>query len=280
MTREKKEDYRPVAEEGLALVDTHCHLDFPDYRDDLPAVLARAREAGVSRIVTVGIDLATSRAAVELAAHDPALFATAGVHPHHVRELTAGDYALLRELAGHPRVVAYGEIGLDYVKEYSPPAMQREHFLRQVALAGELALPLVIHDREAHADTLAILREALPLSAGGVLHCFSGDAAFAEEVLGLGFYISIPGVVTFPKAGVMQEAVRQVPLDRLLLETDGPFLAPVPRRGKRNEPALMLHTARKVAELKGVSLAEVARATTANAERLFRFAERRHVDCR
>lgn len=275
MTKEKKEDYWPVAEEALALIDTHCHLDFPDYRDDLPAVLARARRAGVSRIITVGIDLATSQAAVELAAHDPALFATVGVHPHHVRELAAGDYERLRELAAHPRVVAYGEIGLDYVKEYSPRTMQQEHFARQVALARELSLPLIIHDREAHTDTLAVLRAALPLEAGGVMHCFSGDAAFAEEVLALGFYISIPGVVTFPKAQVMQEAVRQVPLDRLLLETDGPFLAPAPRRGKRNEPALMLYTAIKVAELKEVSLVELAQATTANAERLFKLAERR-----
>ncbi|MFA7382187.1 MAG: TatD family hydrolase [Desulfurivibrionaceae bacterium] len=273
MTQGKKEDFLPVTEEGVVLIDTHCHLDFPDYQEDLAEVLSRARQAGVSRIVTVGIDFATSQAAVELAARDVALFATVGVHPHHVRELGAGDYGRLRELAAHPRVVAYGEIGLDYVKEYSPRAMQQEHFARQVDLARKLALPLIIHDREAHADTLAVLRAALPLKAGGVMHCFSGDAAFAEEVLDLGFYISIPGVVTFPKAQVMQEAVRQVPLSRLLLETDGPFLAPVPRRGKRNEPALMLHTALKVAELKEVSLAELAQATTANAERLFRLAE-------
>lgn len=274
MTNEKKEDYQPVAGELLVLTDTHCHLDFPDYRDDLPEVLARSRQAGVGRIVTVGIDLVTSQAAIELAANDSSLFATVGVHPHHVRELAAGAYERLRELAAHPRVVAYGEIGLDYVKEYSPRAMQQEHFARQVDLARELSLPLIIHDREAHVDTLAVLRAAPSLAAGGVMHCFSGDAAFAEEVLALGFYISIPGVVTFPKAQVMREAVRQVPLDRLLLETDGPFLAPAPWRGKRNEPALMLHTAIKVAELKGVSLAELALATTANAERLFRLTER------
>lgn len=268
----------PELSPGAALIDTHCHLDFPDYQTDLLAVLDRARKAGVGRVVTVGIDLPTSRAAIDLAMRHSALFATVGVHPHHVKELVEGDYALLRELACHPKVVAYGEIGLDYVKDYSPPALQREHFVRQVALARELALPLIIHDREAHADTLAILRQALPLKAGGVMHCFSGDAAFAAEVLALGFYISIPGVVTFPKAEVMQEAVRQVPLDRLLLETDGPFLAPVPRRGKRNEPQLLLHTAHKVAELKGVSLEEVARATTANAEKLFQLKEKAHAD--
>lgn len=279
MTKNAQSAPLPVLAPGTALIDTHCHLDFPDYQADLAQVLDRAREAGVARIVTVGIDLPTSRAAVELAARHPTLFATVGVHPHHVKELAATDYARLRELARHPRVVAYGEIGLDYVKDYSPPAMQREHFSRQVRLAAaDLALPLVIHDREAHADTMAILREAMPLSAGGVMHCFSGDAAFAEEVLALGFYISIPGVVTFPKAEAMQEAVRQVPLERLLLETDGPFLAPVPRRGKRNEPQLLLHIAQKVAELKGIPLDEVARATTANAERLFRLKEKGHVD--
>jgi len=273
MREEKNADDWPVADDGLVLVDTHCHLDFPDYQDDLAEVLIRARRAGVGRIVTVGIDLPTSGAAVALAEGNPALFATVGVHPHHVSEIAAGDYDRLRALAANPRVVAYGEIGLDYVKEYSPRGMQREHFARQVELGQSLGLPLVIHDREAHADTLAVLRAAMPLAAGGVMHCFSGDAAFAEEVLALGFYISIPGVVTFAKAQAMQEAVRVTPLARLLLETDGPFLAPVPRRGKRNEPALLLHTARKVAELKAVSLAELARATTANAERLFGFKE-------
>ncbi|HSR36144.1 MAG TPA: TatD family hydrolase [Desulfurivibrionaceae bacterium] len=268
----------PELAPGAVLIDTHCHLDFPDYAADLPEVLARAQAAGVTRTITVGIDLPTSRAAIELAGRHPALYATVGVHPHHVKELTEADYATLRELARHPRVVGYGEIGLDYVKDYSPVALQREHFARQVALGSEVGLPLIIHDREAHADTLAILREALPLAAGGVMHCFSGDAAFAEEVLALGFYISIPGVVTFPKAEAMQEAVRQVPLDRLLVETDGPFLAPVPRRGKRNEPQLLLYTAQKVAELKGVTIEEVAQATTANAEKLFRLQEKAHVD--
>ncbi len=278
MTTTVKDAPLPVLAPDAALIDTHCHLDFPDYQADLPAVLRRAYDAGVRRIITVGIDLPTSRAAIDLARHHQALFAAVGVHPHHVKELTEADYALLRDLAGQPEVVAYGEIGLDYVKDYSPPAVQRDHFRWQVALARELDLPLIIHDREAHADTLAILREAVPLAAGGVMHCFSGDAAFAEEVLALGFYISIPGVVTFPRAAAMQEAVRQVPLDRLLLETDGPFLAPVPRRGKRNEPQLLLYTAQKVAELKGISPDEMARATTANAERLFRLAERHHVD--
>lgn len=255
------------------LIDTHCHLDFPDYRRDYREVLQRARRAGVTAVVTVGIDLATSRQAVALAAagddENPAIHATVGVHPNHVKELQDGDYRRLRELAADPEVVAYGEIGLDYVKEYSPAPLQRQHFAAQVELGRELGLPLIIHDREAHADTLAILRQAGSLPAGGVMHCFSGDAALAEEVLALGFYISIPGVVTFKNAEKLREAVAVVPLDRLLLETDGPFLAPVPFRGKRNEPAYLTHIADRVAAGKGVSPQEVASQTTANARRLF-----------
>lgn len=260
---------------GLSWVDTHCHLDFPDYQGDLAAVLERSRLAGVSKIITVGTELATSRRAVELAAAGdeaqggPQIYATVGVHPHHVNELVEGDYRRLRELALSPKVVAYGEIGLDYAKEYSPASMQRSHFAAQVELAVELGLPLIIHDREAHADTLAILREAGQLPSGGVMHCFSGDAALAEEVLDLGFYISITGVVTFKTAATLREAVSRVPLERLLLETDGPFLAPVPYRGKRNEPAHIPLIAAKIAELKGCTSAEIARATTANARRLF-----------
>jgi len=261
---------------SLSLIDTHCHLDFPDYQADYAAMLARARGSGVVEIITVGIDLPTSRTAVALAqaaAESESILkihATVGVHPHHVNELVEDDYLRLRELASAPRVVAYGEIGLDYAKEYSPAPLQRHHFAAQVRLARELGLPLIIHDREAHEDTLAILKEAGPLPAGGVMHCFSGDAALAEEVLAMGFYISIAGVVTFKTAATLREAVSRVPLDRLLLETDGPFLAPVPCRGKRNEPAFLTFIAAKIAELKGCSLAEVTAATTANARRLFR----------
>jgi len=259
----------PLPEQAPALIDTHCHLDFPDYQGDLAEVLARAAKVGVAEIITVGIDLATSRKACELAASLPGVYATVGVHPHHVNEMGPDDYPALRELAARPEVVAYGEIGLDYVKEYSPAALQREHFVRQVEIARQAGLPLIIHDREAHADILAILRAAGKLPAGGVMHCFSGDAALAEEVLELGFYISIPGVVTFKSAAVLREAVRRVPLERLLLETDAPFLAPVPVRGKRNEPAFLPYIARRVAEVKGCELEEVAHQTTANAHRLF-----------
>jgi TatD DNase family protein len=268
-TTQKTEIALPVPGNGAVLIDTHCHLDMSAYEADFTEVLARASAAGVTRIISVGIDLESSRRAIALAEQHDGIYATVGVHPHNVAELGEESYAELRGLCSHPKVVAYGEIGLDYVKNYAPVALQKEHFARQVALAKELQLPLVVHDREAHDDIMEMLEAAGPFSAGGVMHCFSGDATFARRVLALGFYISIPGVVTFAKAEMLQEAVREIPLGSLVLETDGPFLAPVPKRGRRNEPQLMLFTAQKVAELKGVSLEEVARQTTMNAVRLF-----------
>jgi len=266
---QKTEIPLPVPGNGAVLIDTHCHLDMSAYEADFEAVLARAKAAGVTRIISVGIDLESSRRAIGLAEQHEGIYATVGVHPHNVAELGEEAYAELQALCRHAKVVAYGEIGLDYVKNYAPIALQKEHFSRQVALAKELHLPLVVHDREAHDDIMEILEAAGPFPAGGVMHCFSGDATFARRVLALGFHISIPGVVTFAKAEMLHEAVREIPLASLVLETDGPFLAPVPKRGKRNEPQLMLFTAQKVAELKGVSLEEVARQTTMNAVRLF-----------
>ncbi len=264
----------PVLGNGTVLVDTHCHLDMSTYEADYDAVLAQALAAGVTRIVSVGIDLASSRSAIGLADQHEGIYATVGVHPHNVAELTEADYEALRILCRQPKVVAYGEIGLDYVKNYTPVALQKEHFARQVALARELELPLVVHDREAHDDIMEILESAGSFPAGGVMHCFSGDVVLARRVLALGFHISIPGVVTFAKAEMLQETVREIPLGALVLETDGPFLAPVPQRGKRNEPRLLLFTAQKVAELKGLSLDEVARQTTMNAVQLFGLEER------
>ncbi|HIJ90704.1 MAG: TatD family hydrolase [Desulfobulbaceae bacterium] len=266
---QKKEIPLPVPGKGAVLIDTHCHLDMSTYQDDCEAVLLRAREAGVTRIISVGIDLESSRRAITLAEHHEGVYATVGVHPHNVGELCEADYLALRSLCRHPKVVAYGEIGLDYVKNYAPVSLQKEHFGRQIALARELQLPLVIHDREAHDEIMEMLEAAGPFPAGGVMHCFSGDGAFARRVLALGLYISIPGVVTFTKAEMLHEAVREIPLSSLVLETDGPFLAPAPYRGKRNEPRLLLFTAQKVAELKGISLDEVARQTTLNGVRLF-----------
>ncbi|MDH5297781.1 MAG: TatD family hydrolase [Desulfobulbaceae bacterium] len=270
----KKQDIPlPVLSPGVHLVDTHCHLDMEHYGADQQEVVERARAAGVRRVITIGIDLASSRAAVALAERLPGVFAAIGVHPHHVAETNDSTYEELRRLASHAKVVAYGEVGMDGVKGYVPLDLQRRHFCQQVALAKELALPLIVHDRETHDDILSILRQAAPFPAGGVMHCFSGDAALATAVMELGFYVSIPGVVTYNNAAMLQEAVAAVPLDALLVETDGPFLAPVPRRGRRNEPGNVLYTAQKVAEIKGVTLDEVARRTTANAETLFGLTE-------
>jgi TatD DNase family protein len=266
--KEEKNILLPNGPGGEMLVDTHCHLEMADYRD-LEQVIARAGEAGVSRVITIGIDLESSRRAVALAADHQGVFAAVGIHPHHVQTIGSGDYEEIRSLAASPKVVAYGEIGMDLVKRYAPVELQLEHFRQQLRLARELALPVIIHDREAHAPVMDLLRQEGPFPEGGVMHCFSGDAALAREVTALGFYISVPGVVTFAKAASLQEVVKETPLSSLLLETDGPFLAPVPWRGKRNEPAYLLHTAQKVAELKEVPLEEVARQTTANARRLF-----------
>jgi len=268
----------PRLPDGLTLVDTHCHLDFPDFQADLGQVLERAARGGVRRVLTVGIDHRSSVAAVELAASLPGVSATVGVHPHHVAGLTDDGYRQLKELARHPAVKAYGEIGLDYVKEYAERKIQQLHFARQVELALDCGLPVIIHDREAHGDVLNILKERAGSQVRGVMHCFSGDRGLAEEVLALGMHISIPGVVTFKNAQAMQEVARMVPLDRLLLETDGPFLTPHPYRGKRNEPLFVLYTAQKVAELRSTTLGEIARATTANAENLFGLSTMLSVD--
>jgi TatD DNase family protein len=269
MGKREKKIITPELGSGRRLIDTHCHLDSDPYLNDLEAVLSRAAVAGVSRIVTVGVDLESSHRAVSLADGHPGISAAVGVHPHHAGSCGAEDLAELETLTRQPKVVALGEIGLDLHYDYSSFDQQLECFSRQLALARSLHLPVIIHDREAHLEVLEILQKVGPLPAGGVMHCFSGDTVLAEAVMDLGYYISIPGVVTFSKAKMLQDAVRQVPLDRLLLETDGPYLAPEPRRGRRNEPSLLLFTAARVAELKEVSLDDLAEVTSANAVRLF-----------
>ena len=265
-----KQKNLPELPPGITVVDTHCHLDMADYEVDRQAVIEEAVAAGVTRLITIGIDLQSSRRARLLADCHPAVYATVGIHPHHVAGLPDTTYDELKALAAHPKVVAIGEIGLDFVKCYAPPDQQRTHFQRQLKLARELGLPVIIHDRGAHEEIMAALTAAAPFPAGGVMHCFSGDLHLAEQVLTLGFHISVPGVVTFNKAAELQEVARQVPLASLLLETDCPYLAPDPWRGRRNKPAYVLHTAQRIAELRGISLQEVALRTTENAERLFR----------
>lgn len=251
------------------LIDTHCHLDMADYQADLDEVIAAAHHCGVTRIITIGIDLASSRRAIEVAGQYEGVYATVGIHPHDAAVADEEVFQQLAELAALPKVVGIGEIGLDYAKKYTPIDVQLAAFARQLDIAKAVNLPVIIHDREAHADTLRLLQENGPFPAGGVMHCFSGDAELARQVLELGFYLSIPGIVTFPNASIMREAVQAIPLEWLLLETDGPFLSPVPFRGKRNLPEYLLKTAAAVAELKGVSFDEIARQTTSNAEKLF-----------
>lgn len=256
------------------LIDTHAHLDDARYDTDRAAMIARARETGVETFVTIGCDLATSRAAIELADRYPFVYASVGVHPHEVKQIGDDWYDQLRRLAQHPKVVAYGEIGLDYHYNYSPPKLQRERFREQIGLARELRLPIVIHTREAQEDTIAILKEENAADVGGVFHCFSGDAWLAKDALDLGFFLSFSGVVTFQNATMLREIVKTVPMDRILVETDCPYLTPAPYRGKRNEPAYVRLVAEKIADIKGAvqptGLEEVGRITSDNARRLFK----------
>jgi TatD DNase family protein len=252
------------------LIDTHAHLDFPEFAGDLEGVMDRARNAGVLEVVTIGIDLGSSRKAVELSQTYSEIYATVGIHPHDAFALKAEDREALKTLAGQERVLAIGEMGLDYYRDRQPRPLQRQCFRYQLEIACQTGLPAIFHVREAHADFLEIVKDYAGSLRGGVLHCFSGDWGVAERCLEMGFYLSIPGTVTFPKAAVLQGVVRQAPLDRLLLETDAPYLAPVPHRGKVNEPAFVLHTAIKIAELRRCALEEVAQQTTANARAVFR----------
>jgi len=250
----------------VILADSHCHLDDPQFDADREAVIERARAAGVETMLAVGSGPPDLEAGIRLAEGHAQIVASVGVHPHETAKATPETFERLRELLANPKVVAIGEIGLDYHYNFSPPEVQREVFARQLEMARAASRPVIIHTREAWPDTLRMLAEAR--LAGGIMHCFSEGPAEAEQVLALGFHISFAGVVTFPKALRVQAVARMVPLDRLLVETDAPYLAPVPHRGKRNEPAFVVETARKAAELRGVTVEEIAAATTENFKRL------------
>lgn len=252
------------------LVDTHCHLDFEDLAGEHESILARAKQVGVEQVITIGIDLPSSRRAIALAEANGAIYATIGIHPHNARALSSKDIQELLTLGRKSQVVAYGEIGLDFYRNYKPRPVQTSCLHEQLNVARELGLPVVIHDREAHEEVLQILRDQKAWEIGVAMHCFSGDWMFAKKCLDLGLYLSIAGPVTYAKAQILQNVARQCPLDRLLLETDAPFLAPVPKRGKRNEPAFLIHTAEKIASLRNIPLEKVARQTTSNARRLFK----------
>ncbi|MBI4269320.1 MAG: TatD family hydrolase [Candidatus Rokubacteria bacterium] len=252
------------------LFDTHAHLHFPEYAADLPGVLARARAAGVRRMLTIGTDVETSRAAVALAGREPDVWAAVGIHPHDAASADDTALAELERLAGVARVVAIGETGLDFFRDLSPREAQARAFRAQLALARRLGKPVVVHCRDAHAETLAILAEARVGDTGGIMHCFSGDLDVARRCLDLGLLISLAGPVTYPKARALPDVARAVPADRLVIETDCPFLPPQPHRGKRNEPAYLTITAACVAELRGEPLEALAARTTANARALLR----------
>jgi TatD DNase family protein len=254
----------------LMLIDTHAHLDDARFDGDRDAMIARAREAGVDTFVTIGCDLATSRAAVELADRYPFVYAAVGVHPHEVKHIGDDWYDDLQRLAKHPKVVAYGEIGLDYHYNYSPPKLQRDRFREQIGVARDLRLPIVIHTREAQDDTIAILKEEKAAEVGGVFHCFSGDTWLAKDALDLEFFLSFSGVITFQNATMLRDIVKTVPMDRILVETDSPYLTPAPHRGKRNEPAYVRLVAEKIAAIQGMTTDKVAELTSHNAHRVFR----------
>jgi TatD DNase family protein len=258
------------------LFDTHCHLDDPRLQQELDEVLDRAKQAGVRRITTIGCahDVASVRSAIDIAAErSDWISATVGVHPHDAKHLDDAICDEIRSSAREASVVAIGETGLDFHYDHSPRDLQMEAFRRQVAIAKELGKPLVIHTRSAPDETLRVLREEQASDVGGVIHCFSEDAAFASAALDLGFISSFSGIVTFDKAVAVQEAARKQPADALLVETDAPYLAPIPKRGKRNEPAYIAHTARRIAELRGEDPEALAETTYQNALRLFRIQE-------
>jgi TatD DNase family protein len=257
----------------MRFIDSHCHVDGSRFDADRAEVLARAREAGVTPMVVVGTGarLDEIRRAVDLAEREPDVFATVGVHPHDAAQIDAAGWQTLADYARHPRVVAVGETGLDYYYDHSPREAQADGFRRQIRLARELGKPIVCHIRDAHAESAALLKEEGAPEVGGVIHCFTGGPEEAKAYVALGFHVSFSGIVTFggKSADPIRAALREVPLDRLLVETDAPFLAPVPKRGQRNEPAFVVHTAELVARELGVPLPEIASQTFANAARLF-----------
>jgi TatD DNase family protein len=263
-------------------IDSHAHLEGEQYDADREAVLRRAREAGVQAILAIGngTDPASLRCAIPFAEQYPWIFASTGVHPHEAKAATPDSFDELQRLAEHPKVIALGEMGLDYHYNHSPKDTQREVFARQMQIAGEVKLPIIIHCRPSQSENSAweeafelIEASFTPTKLGGIIHCFTGEPEHAQRAVELGFMVSFSGAITFPKAENIRQAAAEIPLERILVETDSPFLAPVPNRGKRNEPALVVKVAEKVAEVRGISVQEVAEATSRNFFRLFPLTE-------
>ncbi len=257
------------------LVDSHCHLDFPDFAPDRADLLARARNAGVGIMVTICTRLSKFAEVRAIAESDPALYCSVGVHPHEAEKEGVGDPAGLLLAAAHPKVVGIGETGLDYFYKHSAPEAQARSFRAHIAAARESGLPLIVHARDADVDTIRIMADEHRGGAyPGVIHCFTGSRELAEHAVALGHYISFSGILTFKNARDIQETAKALPLDRILVETDAPYLAPVPNRGKRNEPAYVAHTAAFLAKLRGETPERIADATTENFFRLFRKGKR------
>lgn len=257
----------------MIFTDSHAHVDGPEFDLDRDEVMARARAAGVQRMVVIGAvgEPASAERAVAMAERDPDVFATVATHPHDADKMTPAWWAVHERLAPHPRVVAIGETGLDFYYDHSDRGAQALAFRRFIRLARTVGKPVVCHIRDAHAESRAILAEEGAAEVGGVIHCFTGTPDDAEAYVAMGFHVSFSGIITYKTAQPIRDAVRRVPLERILIETDCPYLAPVPRRGKRNEPAFVVHTAEVVAKEAGVSLADLAAATVANTARIFRF---------
>ncbi|MGD2057781.1 MAG: TatD family hydrolase [Anaerolineales bacterium] len=260
-----------------AIVDTHCHLNLAAFKPDLDAVLERASDAGITKILVPGMDLASSQQAISLANEHPALYAAVGVHPHDAKKWSSSTREQLEKLARDPKVVAIGEIGLDFYRNYSDPEIQRQAFKKQLELASDLQLPVIIHNREAGHDILPILEDwsaSLPtplIGRAGVLHAFSSDGESASKVIEQGFYLGIAGPITFRNAESLRELVGKVPLERLLTETDAPYLTPEPYRGKRNEPGYVRYVATEIASICQVESERVHEQTSANALKLFQW---------
>lgn len=254
------------------LIDTHCHLDMKLFDSDRNEVVKRAKEDGIEYIINIGSDREGNIKGLKVSNEYPHVFSSVGIHPHDAKTLDERLFNEIKEWAQKPKVVAIGEIGLDYHYLHSPKKVQIDTFKKQIALAKELSLPIIVHSREAREDTLDILKKEAKWIPG-VMHCFSGDMDMAKQVIEIGFYISFAGQVTFKKAEELREVAKAIPDERLLIETDAPYLSPVPKRGKRNEPSYLKHTAQALADIRGVTLEDIARITSLNAKRLFKIGE-------
>jgi TatD DNase family protein len=252
------------------LIDSHTHLDMKDFDKDRSQVIERALKAGITHVITIGIDLPSSVKALQLANEYDVIFSSIGYHPHNAENMDPSTLKKLSAMASEPKIVAWGEIGLDFYRHHSPPEKQIEAFEQQLDLAIHFNLPVIIHNREADKELLEILKKRGDSTYRGVIHCFSGNYDLAMAFIQMGFYISIPGTVTYKNAFRVQDVASRVPLDRMLLETDAPFLTPVPKRGGRNEPLFVTYTAKKIANLRKTDFYEVARQTSENTKRLFR----------